>query len=209
MCGLPESSTTYQLPMGRRKHSTGSEQTGSVTDGPRVFFTEGSGDNGLIPALAQVSSEGGESMPLPNSFGASVILDISPNASELLVMSFSDDPDTNHALWAMPVLGGSPRRLGNVKSLFAAWSPDGKKLVFAEGFDLFLANYDGSNPYKLVTVPGIPGWVASYIPGWATLVARCQAHSPQPLGRRGRRSAYRNHRGSDRPLSSVRRFRSR
>jgi eukaryotic-like serine/threonine-protein kinase len=33
---------------GHRKHATGSEQTGSVTDGPRVFFTEGSGDNGLL-----------------------------------------------------------------------------------------------------------------------------------------------------------------
>jgi Tol biopolymer transport system component len=81
-------------------------------------------------------------------------------------MSYGNNPETNHALWAVPVLGGSPRRLGNVKSVFAAWSPDGKKLVFAEGSDLYLANYDGSNPYKLVTVPGIPGWVASYIPGW-------------------------------------------
>ena len=105
-------------------------------------------------------------MALPVPFDASVILDISPNASELLVMSFSDNPDTNHALWAMPVLGGSPRRLGNVRSVFAAWSPDGKKLVFAEGSDLYLANYDGTNPQKLVTVPGIPGWVLSFIPGW-------------------------------------------
>ncbi len=108
---------------GRRKHATGTEQTGSVTDGLSVFFTEGIGDNGLIPTPAQVSSEGGESVPLSTPFGASVVLDISPSAAELLVMAYGDGPETNHALWAVPVLGGSPRRLGNVKSSFAAWSP--------------------------------------------------------------------------------------
>ena len=149
-----------------RKHATGSEQTGSVTDGPRVFFTEGAGDNGLIPTLAQVSSDGGETVPLPVPFDASAILDISPSATDLLVLSFSNNSDTDHALWAVPVLGGSPRRLANVKSLFAAWSPDGKKLVYAQGSDLYLASNDGTDPHKLVTVPGIPGWVTPYIPGW-------------------------------------------
>jgi len=151
---------------GHRKHATGSEQTGSVTDGPRVFFTEGAGYDGLRPTLAQVSSDGGETVPLPVPFDASVILDISPGASELLAASFTNNSDTNHALWAVPVLGGSPRRLANVKSLLAAWSPDGKKLVYAQGSDLYLANTDGTDPHKLVTVPGIPGWVESYIPGW-------------------------------------------
>jgi serine/threonine protein kinase/Tol biopolymer transport system component len=151
---------------GHRKHATGSEQTGSVTDGRRIFFTEGTGDNGLMPTLAQVLSEGGETVPLPVPFGASAIVDISPSSSELLVTNYSDNPDTNFTLWAVPVLGGSPRRLGNVRSVFASWSPDAKKLLFAQGSDLYLANYDGTNPQKLVTVPGIPGWVESYISGW-------------------------------------------
>ena len=152
---------------GRRKHATGSEQSGSVSDGPRVFFTEGAGDDGLTPTPAQVSSGGGETVPLPVPFEASVILDLSPSALELLMASYSDNPDTNEALWAVPVLGGSPRRLSNVKSLFAAWSPDGNKLVYAQGSDLYLATNDGANPQKLGTVPGIPGWVLSHIPGWA------------------------------------------
>lgn len=151
---------------GHRKHATGSEQTGSVTDGPRVFFTEGAGYDGLRPTLEQVSSDGGETVPLPVPFDMSVILDISPSGSDLLVESATDNPETNNALWAVPALGGSPHRLGNVKSLFAAWSPDGKKLVYAQGSDLYLANRDGNDPHKLVTVPGVPGWVMSYIPGW-------------------------------------------
>jgi serine/threonine protein kinase/Tol biopolymer transport system component len=149
-----------------RKHATGSEQTGSVTDGPRVFFTEGAGYDGLRPTPAQVSSDGGETVPLPVPFEMSAILDISPNGSDLLVASFSNNSDTDHALWAVPALGGSPRRLANVKSLFAAWSPDGEKLLYAQGSDLYLANTDGTDPHKLVTVPGIPGWVMPYISGW-------------------------------------------
>jgi Tol biopolymer transport system component len=137
-----------------------------VTDGPRVFFTEGAGYDGLRPTLAQVSSGGGETVPLPVPFDASAILDISPSATELLVMSFSNNSDMNHALWAVPALGGSPHRLSNVKSLLAAWSPDGKKLFYAQGSDLYLANTDGTDPHKLVTVPGVPGWVESYISGW-------------------------------------------
>jgi eukaryotic-like serine/threonine-protein kinase len=151
---------------GRRKHPTGIEMTGSVTDGARLFFTEGAGDDGLTPILAQVLSGGGETVPLHVPFEMSVILDISPSASELLVASFSDNPEMDHALWAVPVLGGSPRRLGNVKSVFAAWSPDGNKLVYAQGSDLYLARNDGTDSHKLVTVPGIPGWVETYIPDW-------------------------------------------
>ena len=75
---------------GHRKHSTGTEQSGSVTDGPRVFFTEGAGDDGLTPTPALVSSNGGETVPLPVPFEASVILDLSPSASELLMASYSE-----------------------------------------------------------------------------------------------------------------------
>ena len=151
---------------GRRKSPTGVEMAGMVNDGSRVFFTEGSGDSGLVPTLAQVSTEGGETVPLQVPFARSVILDISPAGSELLVASYSDTPDLDQALWAVPVLGGSPRRLGNVNSLFAAWSPDGKKLVYAQGSDIYVASHDGTDAHKLVTVPGILGWVMSYIPDW-------------------------------------------
>jgi Tol biopolymer transport system component len=37
-----------------------------------------------------------------------------------------------------------------------AWSPDGRKLAFAKGSDLYLANADGTDARKLVTVSGIP-----------------------------------------------------
>ena len=43
---------------GHRKSPTGVEMAGMVNDGSRVFFTDGGGDSGLTPTLAQVSTEG-------------------------------------------------------------------------------------------------------------------------------------------------------
>jgi Tol biopolymer transport system component len=59
------------------------------------------------------------------------------------------------------VLGGSPRRLGDIVGSGAAWSPDGKALAFANGSDLFLAKSDGTESHKLVSVAGValaPVW---------------------------------------------------
>jgi hypothetical protein len=36
----------------------------------------------------------------------------------------------NGPLWSLPVLGGSPRRLGEIVASGAAWSPDGKTLAY-------------------------------------------------------------------------------
>jgi len=53
-----------------------------VTDGPRLYFTEGSV---TASVLAQVSVVGGETAVLPAPFGLPYLLDISPSRSELLV----------------------------------------------------------------------------------------------------------------------------
>jgi Tol biopolymer transport system component len=58
----------------------------------------------------------------------------------------------------MPTLGGSPRTLGNLLAHDATWSPDGRKIVYANGNDLFLASSDGSESRKLVTAPGPTSW---------------------------------------------------
>jgi Tol biopolymer transport system component len=59
-------------------------------------------------------------------------------------------------LWIAPVMGGSPRRLGDLAGGDAAWSPDGQRLVYAEEKELDIALSDGSGVRKLVAVPGIP-----------------------------------------------------
>jgi serine/threonine protein kinase len=125
-----------------------------VTDGPRVYFSEVVAGRNV---LHQVSAAGGEATPVPTSAQNVWVWDISPNGSELLVAtSLGLEPETPPRV--MSVLGGSPRRLGNILAHDATWSPDGRKIVYANGNDLFLASSDGSESRKLVAASGPTSW---------------------------------------------------
>jgi Tol biopolymer transport system component len=58
----------------------------------------------------------------------------------------------------LPVLGGAPRRLGDLLGHDGTWSLDGRQIVYANGSTLYLANSDGTESRKLVTVTGRPYW---------------------------------------------------
>jgi len=121
-----------------------------VTDGSRLYFSGGQG-------LAQVSSTGGETVALPASFPNADIRDISPSRSELLVENRVGS-EFDAPLWVVPLLGGSPRRLGNLLGHAGTWSLDGQQIVYAYGSALYLAKSDGTEPRELVTVAGRPAW---------------------------------------------------
>jgi Tol biopolymer transport system component len=127
-----------------------------VTDGARVYFPQAVG--GAL-GLAQVSVAGSETVPVPMPFQTAFntyLLGISPNRSELLVWTFGG---SETGLWIVPLLGGSPRRFADLLADDGAWSPDGQKLVYAKGSDLYLAKSDGTQPRKLVGLTGTPGWL--------------------------------------------------
>jgi len=125
-----------------------------VTDGLRLYFP--AMVSGQL-VLNQVSCTGGETVTLPAPFRSAILMDISPNRAELLVADLTPDWLAS-PLWALPVVGGSPRRLGDVQAHAAAWSPNGRQIVFANGSDLFVANNDGTGSHKLVTVAGRAYW---------------------------------------------------
>ncbi len=130
-----------------------------MTDGSRIYFTEFVADH---LAIAQVSVLGGEVVPVPSPLDNPIALAISPNRSELLILSFNW-AEGEWPLWVLPVIGGSPRRLGNLAGHGANWSPNGERVVYLNGNDLHLAKSDGSESRKLVTVAGkLRGWV-----GWS------------------------------------------
>ena len=79
------------------------------------------------------------------------VADVSPDGAELLVVDAQGNPDTG-PLWSLPVLGGSSRRLGDIVGIDGTWSPDGKMLAYCKGNELFLANADGTESRKLVTM---------------------------------------------------------
>ena len=121
-----------------------------VTDGSRLYFIEGQS------VLAQTSVTGGETFPIPNSLentGFANVFDISQDGS-MLLMNTARGTTLDGPLWSVPVVGGSPRRLGNLEGHAGGWSPDGKRIAFGKGNEIFLAKSDGSEPRRISTTAG-------------------------------------------------------
>ena len=137
----------------------GKSKGAAVTDGSRIYFTEGSMEQ---TAFAQVSLNGGEILEAPSPLKDFRIEDIFPDHSQLLVTSLTDQglPLESAPLWTLPLPAGSPRRLGlttdGFNSYSAKWSPDGQQLVFTRDSDLWIAKADGSEPTRIATVQGQP-----------------------------------------------------
>jgi eukaryotic-like serine/threonine-protein kinase len=126
------------------------------TDGSRLYLGVGVGSSGSFAphGIAEMSISGGEPrrisiMPSPDM----VPVDLSADGSELLVVDGRGAPPRG-PLWSLPILGGSPRRLGDTAGETAAWSPDGKMLAYSNLSDLFVAKADGTESRKLLTVKG-------------------------------------------------------
>jgi serine/threonine protein kinase len=152
---LPPPKVSGYVPVTHDGHRKGL----AGTDGSRIFFNEYPAS---VPVIAQVSSSGGEvahvSVPAPTMS----LLAVSPDGATLLVADEVGQTAFHGPLWGVPVLGGSPRRLGDAAGQAAAWSPDGQRMVYADGHDLFLAKSDGSEPHKLVSAPD-----RAYYPAWS------------------------------------------
>jgi dipeptidyl aminopeptidase/acylaminoacyl peptidase len=128
---------------------------GLATDGGRVYYTQMTGNRFTV---AQSSVGGGEFVTIRTPFNHALLLHVSPDGSRLLVRDF-DWAQQEGPLWVIPAVGGAPLRLGAVVAHDGAWSPDGKRVVFARGDELYVAVSDGSEPRKLATTPGQAFWV--------------------------------------------------
>ena len=117
------------------------------TDGARLYL-------GVPPDqhrnIAEASVSGGDPMPIPAPSPNMFAVAVSPDGSQLLVLD-AQTSATDTPLWSLPILGGSPRRLGDTAGRSGAWSPDGEKLAYSDGGDLFLAKADGTDSRKLLT----------------------------------------------------------
>ena len=126
------------------------------TDGARLYLSLGEVRTGSFAShgVAEMSVSGGEPKKLTILPSVDMVpLDLSPDGSELLVVDGQGAPPKG-PLWTLRLLGGSPRRLGDIIAETAAWSPDGKSLVYTDLGNVFRANSDGSGSRKLLSVPG-------------------------------------------------------
>src|SRR5208282_477457 len=101
------------------------------------------------------------------------VLGISPNGADLLAYTWLAN-ELKVPLWVVPVLGGTPRRIGDVTQ-DATWSPDGQ-IVLTRDHDLYVAQSDGTGARKLASVEGFPVW-----PRWSPdgKVLRFTEHDPK------------------------------
>ena len=139
--------------------SIGGPDAPIVTDGARLYFTEGSPN---ASSLMEVSANGGETAPISISADLPQLLDFSAARSELLVVVFIDLAAPAQ-LWAVPTPAGSPHRLANLVGRDASWSPDGRDIAFVDGEALYRAKQDGTEKRKLASLPG-SGWRPRWSP---------------------------------------------
>jgi Tol biopolymer transport system component len=126
---------------------------GLVTDGARLYFQS---DGHPV----QMSATGGTMQPLQASVLGMKIWDISPDASQLLMSEDDLNEETSRgSMWTIPVLGGSPRRLGNQLARGASWSPDGRSLVYTDLNSVFVGDANGANSREIWNAKRlVEGW---------------------------------------------------
>ena len=129
-----------------------------LTDGARVYFKEEQ-TNGDV--FASVAVGGGSTGHIPLPKGDEDIYDLYPQTSELLVGRRASD-QLDRELWVVPLLGPSPRRIGDLRADSASWSPYQHKIAFTLRKSLYVANVDGSESRKIADAPG-----SAFSPRWS------------------------------------------
>ena len=124
----------------------------ALTDGSRIFFVERMGGVG---SLAWVSELGGEPSLIPTSIQRITVLSIDRSRGRLLLTSQSPKVDYQDSLWVVSTSGGSARRVGDVMADYAAWSPDGQRIVYTQETEMFVVPDEGAPSRKLFSAPGI------------------------------------------------------
>jgi Tol biopolymer transport system component/DNA-binding winged helix-turn-helix (wHTH) protein len=135
-----------QITSGGKVH----QMSALATDGQRLYFQAADKDR---IALGEVSVSGGDSALIATPFPNTLLADIAPDGSSILVSSFEDTAKRG-PICLLPLPAGSPRPLALGPAHSVVWSPDGRRLVLADDADLYEANPDGSDSRKLATLGG-------------------------------------------------------
>lgn len=118
------------------------------TDGARLYLSI---VTSAVQRTTAVSVSGGEQRDIPMPDPSMIPVALSADGSDFLIVDGQGVPFRG-TLWSLPVLGGSPRRLGQAVGSTAAWSADGSELAYADGGNLYVGRADGTDVRKILTV---------------------------------------------------------
>jgi Tol biopolymer transport system component len=138
----------------RQVTSDGFAKANLHTDGKQLYFNERLADR---YALLRIPAAGGPASTVDASLPGMFLADVSPDGSKLLL--FTPLP-TQEALplAVMNVPSASLKSLPGIGVIDASWAPDGE-LVFTKDSDIYIADADGTQQRKLLTVTGRPFFV--------------------------------------------------
>jgi eukaryotic-like serine/threonine-protein kinase len=135
-----------------------------LTDGPRLYVQENL--NGRF-FIAQVSSSGGDSVPVPTPFSNTGLANISPDKSELTITSFTG-LEVDQPLWSLPLPTGSPRKLTDIAGQDAVPMSDGDLLV-SHAADLIVIPRNGTAPREFLNFGDAGAYWLRWSPDGKTL----------------------------------------
>ena len=131
-----------------------------LTDGARLYIQEVV--NGRY-VIAQVAVSGGDTVVMNLPFPNAALDNISPDKTELVVGSFSG-VELEQPLWAVPVVGGSPRRFATVPGEDGTWMPNGNLLIAHESQLLEVDRNGASHTFAEVPDPYFTTWWLRWSP---------------------------------------------
>jgi Tol biopolymer transport system component/DNA-binding winged helix-turn-helix (wHTH) protein len=130
---------------------------GTATDGSRIYFPLIENGRGVL-AQALIADGETSTLPLPDDLAAPSLGDISPDGSRLLLRNHLETAP-EQALWIVSTTGGSARKVPGILAHDATWMPDGQRILYASGDDLYIARDNGAESRKFATLPGRAFWL--------------------------------------------------
>lgn len=130
---------------------------GTATDGSRIYFSQIENGRAML-AQALIADGETSTVPLPDELAAPSLGDIAPDGSRLLLRNhLATAPE--QVLWVVSTTGGTARRIPGILAHDATWMPDGQRILYASGDDLYIARDNGSESRKFATLPGRAFWL--------------------------------------------------
>jgi Tol biopolymer transport system component/DNA-binding winged helix-turn-helix (wHTH) protein len=130
---------------------------GTATDGSRIYFQQIENGRGVL-AQALIADGETSTLPLPDELAAPSLGDIAPDGSKLLLRNHLATA-AEQSLWIVSTIGGTARQIPGILAHDATWMPDGQRILYASGDDLYIARDNGADSRKLATLPGRAFWL--------------------------------------------------